>query len=368
MSVMKQNGDTLIEVILALVIVVSVLVTALGLSRYAIVNSSNALVRTQAINMVQEQYEVLKDYHRRKSWQEVMALRHVQDETRNDPTIIFNPSPIKDIVAYVGHPDSSGQQDYYETHLFNGVTTPPLVHCEDSQKVRDVYPGPTYAATNAAFGAQDFYMPNAVGVFLANNSTPSQAADKPQARCFHFERDARRTLLPGAGQGGASGGPNPNYGNWVACPGRWFPPLGFDNNWDKGMLGGAIGENGESSDPYFLKFYNNGGSGIGCRGNFRTQPTQPNIFVGISTDAFLPSNDAAGNTHRDASCESVNADVSSSVAFTGTDWMSFAVAAAWNKAGSGGGDVFDLSARGYTRLHSVLGDDVHIHGCGKDYP
>lgn len=342
----RQSGDTLIEVILALVILVSVLVSALSLSRFAIVNSSNSLLRTQAINLVQEQYEALKDYHRRTPWEYVEALKYTQDLVYGDPTI--DGAPYK-----AGHPDSSFC-DYYDTDgpsvgcgvfPFNG----PSVACEDASQVT---PPPGYSGQVSMNypATRSFYLPKVVGIApdvsqLLNNTqhdwsyypTASDGAD-PDIRCFHFERDSRLTV-----PGGSGTIPNPTYGNWVACPGRWYPPIGYDSNWNQNIGTGAEASTTTIDGKYFQHFY----SSLGCRGNARTQPTQPNIYVGLSTDILL------------GRCTSIPATVS----FINQDYMSVAVMAAWQKVGTSGGNVSSLGPRGYTRMYTILGNDTDYEGC-----
>jgi len=68
MSRFNQNGDTIVEVIFALVILSAVLVGALALARFSRVNSENSQLRTQTINAVQEQYEALREFRDDNTW------------------------------------------------------------------------------------------------------------------------------------------------------------------------------------------------------------------------------------------------------------------------------------------------------------
>jgi hypothetical protein len=66
--VSRQNGDTLVEVILALVILSTVLVTSISLSRLSRSQSTNSSARLQAVNLMQEQYEALRWMRDNKTW------------------------------------------------------------------------------------------------------------------------------------------------------------------------------------------------------------------------------------------------------------------------------------------------------------
>jgi len=57
-----EAGDTLVEVVFALLILSSVLVGSFALIRVSRGNTQNSLLRSQAINMVQEQYNALRDF------------------------------------------------------------------------------------------------------------------------------------------------------------------------------------------------------------------------------------------------------------------------------------------------------------------
>ncbi|HSX14531.1 MAG TPA: type II secretion system protein [Candidatus Saccharimonadales bacterium] len=65
----NQRGDTLVEVVFALIILSAILVTTLSIGRLSRVNNQNAQLRTQAVNLVQEQYQALKSYRDSTNWQ-----------------------------------------------------------------------------------------------------------------------------------------------------------------------------------------------------------------------------------------------------------------------------------------------------------
>ena len=93
--------------------------------------------------------------------------------------------------------------------------------------------------------------PNATGIDRRKDS-PSSCV--PKAPCFHMERQSNVGLA--------------DYGQWVPCPGQWFPPLDYDSNWT--TVANPL-------DPFFIHY--------GCQGNANTKNDQPIIQVGITMDA-----------------------------------------------------------------------------------
>jgi len=198
-----QNGDTLIEVVLALVVLTSVLVGAFAVARVNRADTANGLQRTQAINLVQEQYS---------------ALRAFRDGSSSNP----------------------GSWGAFESGVYNAIKALP-------------------------------------------GCIPSSAA--PSIACsFHLERNG----ISGIG-----------YGQWVPCPGLWFPPLDADNGW----------------------------IGTSCPGSARTQTAQPNIQVQVTLMSQLNCNGSGG--------------------LPGNPYVNFQVSAIW--------DVSNFTA-GNTSLATLLAD------------
>lgn len=85
--VVTQRGDTLVEVIFALVILSVILVTTISLARLSQVQSGNDLSRTQASNFLQQQYEALREYRDGHSWdqfvQQGLGMRFLQHTDRS---------------------------------------------------------------------------------------------------------------------------------------------------------------------------------------------------------------------------------------------------------------------------------------------
>ncbi len=177
----NQRGDTLVEVIFAIIILTSILVSTFTLGRQSRAQSDNASRRTAAINMMQEQYEALRSYRDRVGWP-----------------------------AFIGT----------YTVGFPGLST---------------------------------------GI-ARRHDAPSSC--DPVDDCFHMERQSNNALA--------------DYGQWVPCPGQWFPPLDYDSTWNTPA--------GASTDPYYASFY----SAYGCQGNARTHADQPIIQVGIIAADVTP--------------------------------------------------------------------------------
>lgn len=142
----NQRGDTLVEVILALIILSTVLVTSISLGRLSNIAGTNARTTTQSSAAMQEQYEALRSYRDRVGWTQFVAGIDVR---------------------FLGSKNCSDDTGW------GGTTSSTFIYC------------------------------------------------------FHMERDGRATL---------GGLPNPDYGEWVPCPGSikpsfdtydWKQPLGY---------------------------------------------------------------------------------------------------------------------------------------------
>lgn len=266
---LDQRGDTIVEVIFSLVILSSVLVGALGLARNSRLNSENSLLRTQAANMVQEQYEALKSQRDNYPW------RNFLNGSGNH-----------------GIPEDDGDVRNSSFENFN---------CDPTNPSDLVVGGPCY---------------------------------------FHMERDA----LYKTDQGGSSNGAD--YGEWEACPGDWYPPLGIDNQPADGWNAGTNADDSvhyvnQEGGPGAYMFHSNSHGWVnyfdqygppqtnpqnpapnllGCRGNGRTQQKQPNINVKIYLDTVL----------QDPPC--------------GIEAVKFTIVATWKQGGGNATNSLNLDA------------------------
>lgn len=229
-----ERGDTLVEVIFSVIILTSILVSTFTLGRLTRAQSSNADTRTEAINMMQEQYEALRSYRDRVGWAN-----------------------------------------------FVGANNPP----------------------------------NSIGI-ARRNDTPAYC--NPASNCFHMERQSNSGLA--------------DYGQWVPCPGQWFPPLDYDS-------GGASGWSAaptNPSDPYIVAYFTH----YGCQGNTRTVNNQPIIQVGIRMD--VPN------------------------AAHGCSYYPFLVSGNWSTAGTRGGTAgAQAQSLIYSYIANVRGDPF---GAGTTCP
>lgn len=188
----NERGDTLVEVIFSLIILTAVLVAVFSLGRQAHSQSSNSQTRIQAIDLVQEQYEALRNYRDRQA----------------------SVTPWQDFLG-AGSGGSAG---------------------------------------------------NRIGISRRYDS-PSSCI--PAADCFHMERQSY------VGQA--------DYGQWVPCPGQWFPPLDYDSNWqtNSNPADGPLGSMQHTEYAYYQAFYHT----YGCQGNANTHDDQPIIQVGMTVGA-----------------------------------------------------------------------------------
>lgn len=219
---LDQRGDSLVEVILALVILTAVLITALTISRLTRVGSVNSGQRAQAINLMQEQYEALKYYRNHNSWADFLG----------------NGS---------SHPCPVGVGAWNEK-------------CSGVSRM-------TYMYTNT--------MGSWPGGADCDTNTPGIQF------CFHMERQSDSNMLdsvnviwPGS------------YGQWVPCPGPWYPPAGADTTGWNSTPSAA-----EQSDIYYTGVH----AAFGCRGSYRNQnnPTSPQNSIQVAI-YFQPTNTTLG--------------------------------------------------------------------------
>jgi hypothetical protein len=69
----NQSGDTLVEVIFALIILTALLVSSISLARLANIQGNNSRIRTQHANILHEQYEAVRAFRDSVDWDEFLA-------------------------------------------------------------------------------------------------------------------------------------------------------------------------------------------------------------------------------------------------------------------------------------------------------